>query len=150
MPINETCQVILFVCSGNTCRSPMAKALLQHKLSALGRENEFLVDSAAGGHPTYDSASVGAREAIKRLTGADLLADHKAKPSDATLINRANIVLTMSESLKTGLPVDKTWTLKEFAGERGDISDPFGGDLDTYLATAIEISSLLDKIIPKL
>jgi hypothetical protein len=43
-----------------------------------------------------------------------------------------------------------TYTLKEYVGDTGDIADPFGGDVNTYLKNAKEISDSVDKIIPKL
>jgi protein-tyrosine-phosphatase len=141
---------IIFVCGGNTCRSPMAKVILEKKLEELGQLEKFIIDSAAFGYPTYREASVNAREAIKELTGEYLLASHKAKKLTHDLVEQADLILVMETGMKSGLPKGKTWSLKEYAGGTGDISDPFGGNLTAYLKCAKEISIPLEKLIPKL
>ena len=141
---------ILFICGANTCRSPMAKVILEEKLKNTGKIDEFLIDSSAYGYPTYQGASTNAREAIKQLFGEDLLASHKAKKLTPPLVVKADLILVMEKSMKAGLPQDRTWTLKEYAGGTGDIADPFGGNIDTYLKCAEEISSFLETVLPKL
>jgi len=141
---------ILFICGGNTCRSPMAKVILEQKLKAVGRVDKFVIDSAAYDYPTSQGASINAREAIKELFGEDLLVSHKAKKLTPNLVEQADLILVMGEGMKEGLPPDKTWTLKEYSGGTGDVADPFGGTLETYLECAKELSSLLEKVLPKL
>ena len=141
---------ILLICGGNTCRSPMAKAILEQKLKESGRFDDFMVDSAAYGYPTYRGASTNAREAIKRLFGEDLLASHKAKKLTVELAEQADLILVMEKRIKRDLPQNRTWTLKEYAGVTGDVTDPIGGDVDTYLICAKEISKLLDKLLTRL
>lgn len=145
--VNRT---ILLVCGGNTCRSPMAKVILEQKLKAIEQLDKFEVDSAAYDGPTSPGASSNAREAIKKLFGQDLLASHKAKKLTPELLDAADVILVMGARMKKGLPQGKTWTLKEYAGGSGDVGDPFGGNLETYLNCAHEISSALEKIVTKL
>jgi len=141
---------ILFICGGNTCRSPMAKVILEQKLKEIGRFDEFIIDSAAFDYPTYQGASMNAREAIKRLFGEDLLVSHRAKKLTSDLVEQADLILVMGSRMKEDLPQDRTWTLKEYAGVTGDVADPFGDTLNAYLECAKEISSLLEKVLPKL
>ncbi|MBI2850678.1 MAG: low molecular weight protein arginine phosphatase [Chloroflexi bacterium] len=141
---------ILLVCGGNTCRSPMAKVIFEQKLEAIGKLDEFETDSAAYDGPTYQNATKEARQAMIALYGKDLLASHQAKKLTADLMQQADLILVMSDRMKKGLPAEKTYTLKEYAGETGSIADPFGGDVATYLKTAKEISNAADKMIPKL
>lgn len=141
---------ILLVCGGNTCRSPMAKVILEQKLKAQDKLGEFEIDSAACASPTYQIASKEARRAIKTLFGEDLLATHQAKKVTPNLIQWADLILVMTGQMKRPLPTGKTYTLKEFAGGSGDIADPFGRGQDTYLMTAKEISAAMDKLIPRL
>ena len=141
---------IMLICNGNTCRSPMAKVILEAKLKKAGKIDEFIIDSAAYGYPTYQGASSNAREAIKELFGEDLLVSHKAKKLTPDLVEQADLILVMGEGMKEGLPPDKTWTLKEYAGGIGDVADPLGGTLGPYLECAKEISSLLEKVLPNL
>jgi ribose 5-phosphate isomerase B len=141
---------ILIVCGGNTCRSPMAKTILEHKLKASGASRGFDIDSAAYNGPTYGGASTNAREAIKRMYGQDLLASHKAKKLTSELAEQADLILVMTARMKTGLPSGKTWTLKEYAGVPGDVDDPFGGDLGSYISCAQGIADAMDGIAARL
>ena len=147
---DSTSLKILLVCVGNTCRSPMAKVIMEQKLKAKGKLNEFEIDSAAYDSPTYQSATKQGRQAIMRLYGEDLLASHQSKKLTSSLFQQADLILVMTTRMKDGLPAEKTYTLKEYAGEAGSIADPFGGDVGTYMRVAKEISDTVDKIIPKL
>jgi protein-tyrosine-phosphatase len=128
----------------------MAKVILEEKLKNTGKIDEFMIDSSAYGYPTSQGVSPNAREAIKQLFGEDLLASHKAKKMMPGLAEQADLILVMGVGMKEGLPQNKTWTLKEYADETGDVADPFGGSLDIYLKCAKEISKLLEKVLPKL
>lgn len=142
--------MVLFVCGGNTCRSPMAKVILEQKVKAKENHEALKVDSAAYDHPTYHEASAHARGVIKKLFGDDLLAPHKSKKLSPDLVEQADLILVMAARMRRGLPQEKSWTLKEYAGGSGDIVDPFGSNLDTYLGCAEEISVALESILPKL
>ena len=150
MTIEQERKGILLVCSGNTCRSPMAKVILEQKLKERGQLDRFEIDSAAFGNPTYDVASEYARAAIKQIYGQDLLVTHKSKKLTDELTEQADIILAMTGAIKKGLQPEKSWTLKEYAGSSGDISDPHGGNLERYLECAREISDLMDRIVTKL
>jgi protein-tyrosine-phosphatase len=142
---------ILLVCGGNTCRSPMAKAILEEKLKDLGRSEEFEVDSAASSAVTTSlKASDESRVTMVVLYGKDLLASHESKGLNPELIEQADLILAMAPAMKEGLPAEKTFTLKEYAWETGTIADPFGSDRRLYLRTALEISRTLDRILLRL
>lgn len=143
-------KTILFVCSGNTCRSPMAKVILERKLKDMAKLGQFMAESAACDTPSSTKASPYAREAIKTLYGEDLLAAHKPKSLTPKIIEKADLILVMTSPMKHGLPTAKTYTLKEYGGGDDDIMDPFGGDLDCYLKCANELSDSLDKVIARL
>lgn len=143
-------KMILLVCGGNTCRSPMAKVILEQKLKERGQLDRFAIDSAAFGPPTDDVVSENARAAIKKIYGQDLLVSHKSKKGTPDLKEQADLILAMTGLIKNGLPKGKSWTLKEYAGGSGDISDPFGKNLEGYLEYAYEISGLMDIIVEKL
>jgi len=141
---------VLFVCGGNTCRSPLAKVILEQKLKARGQLNRFQVDSAAYDGPTHQWASINARRAVRILYGDDLLASHTAKRLTPDMIEQADLILVMEARMKSGLPPEKTWTLKEYGGGSGDVPDLFGDDLNGYLDCAHEISSALEDTLCKL
>jgi protein-tyrosine-phosphatase len=141
---------VLFVCGGNTCRSPLAKVILEQKLKARGELERFQVGSAAYDGPTHQWASINARRAVRTLYGDDLLASHTARRLTPDMIEQADLILVMEARMKSGLPPEKTWTLREYGGGSGDIPDLFGDSLDVYLDCAHDISSALEDILSKL
>jgi len=92
------------------------------------------------------AASPHAVEAMKQRK-IDLTR-HKSQILSEDLLNWADLVLTMTESHKSAITnsKNKIHTLGEYASIKKSISDPFGGDLDTYLSCAKEIYELLEKI----
>ena len=140
---------ILFVCTGNTCRSAMAAAIMD-KL-AQKRRLDIRIESAGIFASSGESASKNAIEALKKY---DIdLSYHRSKPVTDDLIKQCDLILTMTTSHKQVLePVagDKTFTLSEYVGAAGDISDPYGGNLEIYEKTAGELYELLNTLADKL
>lgn len=132
---------ILFVCTGNTCRSPMAAAIM-NKI-AVDNDLDVRIESA-GIFAEEGGASENAKKAMLKY-GIDL-SEHRTQPVSEELISKCDIILTMTEGQKQllrPLAEDKVFTLKEFAGGSGDISDPYGGGLEEYEETAEEIYDAL-------
>lgn len=138
------------MCEGNTCRSPIAKVLLEQKLREREQLDRFVIDSAGSNATNDDDATKNARAAIKKIYGQDLLATHKSKKLTDELTEQADLILAMTGVIKDGLPQGKSWTLKEYAGSSGDVSDPLGKSLESYLECADEISDLMDRVVEKL
>ena len=135
---------ILFVCGGNTCRSPMTKVIFEQIHSKEIAAGEIKTDSAAYDWPSNHEASIGARHAIKNLFGRDLLQGHVPKKLTKGLIEWADTILVMKGHMKKGMPPTKTKTLREYAGETGDIPDPWRQSDGVYLQCAKEIKRLLE------
>ena len=140
---------ILFVCTGNTCRSAMAAAIMDK----IAREKNLDVRIESAGIFAGDGApaSENAAEALKDY-GIDL-SYHRSKPVTRELIGQCDLILTMTDGHKNALKKaadGKIFTLAEYAGEDKDISDPFGGDLETYKKCAGEIYGLLEKAAERL
>lgn len=139
---------VLFVCTGNTCRSPMAEALLRHH----GR-GSFEAKSAGVFANPGSGASLYAKDA---LAEKGIQAEHVSQQITEKLIEWADMVLTMTESHKQLVighyPVagNKVYTFYEFVeGTRKDISDPFGGSLAIYQSTLVEMEKLVQTLLEK-
>jgi protein-tyrosine-phosphatase len=146
--------VILFVCTGNTCRSPMAEAALRELLKKQ-RPVQFQVMSAGTGATTGFPATMYAAEVV-RMWNADL-SHHQSQQLRRSLIERADLIFGMTpEHVKEILRLapeakDKTYLFKNFPDSniRGEgVEDPIGQGLDRYNETFLEIGEYLGKYLP--
>ena len=141
---------ILFVCTGNTCRSPMAEAILKSKNLKNIEVKSAGVFAAIGNGPSANARKAWEENAIQH--------DHQSKPVTKELVDWATLIFTMTASHKNALIGNfpdagrKTFTLKEFAGEtmNHDVNDPYGGNLDIYRATYKELEGFIDRVIEKI
>ena len=141
---------ILFICTGNTCRSPMAEAILKHK------STNFNVKSAG----TFAGQGADANpNTVQVLQENNIQITHRSQQVTEDLLGWAHVVLTMTRSHKEQLlhqfpsKEDKIYTIMEYVNEgkksesRIDIIDPFGGSIDTYRQTYVELEQLIKKLI---
>jgi len=149
---------IVLVCTGNTCRSPMAEVMLNKKLSVRfasrfqnGRFVPIIARSAGVAAAPGSPASSGAIAAMSSM-GLDLT-EHQSQFTQPSLLERADLILTMTsnhrQSLLSRWPhlAGKTFGL---APEQMDVSDPFGGLVEVYQACAKKIDQFLDTWVDKL
>jgi len=141
---------VLFVCTGNTCRSPMAEGLL--RLATAGR-GDFHVSSAG---IAASKGSPASRETLQILKKRGASLDgFKSRPVSEALLKASSHVFAMTEghlaALEARFPqhADKFFLVREFAGvpeQRGatDVPDPIGMGLAAYE----EVAKILDAAIP--
>lgn len=132
---------VLFVCTANTCRSPMAAALLRHALAAEPEPLKSLPVISAGvsamaGYP----AAANAVHALKKV--GVTLAEHRSQRVTQPMLNEALAVFCMTESHRAMLELDfdplpqHLHLMRELmGGSDADIPDPFGMNLSAYEAS---------------
>lgn len=129
---------ILFVCTGNTCRSPMAEGYLRSK--ELDGITVFSRGLACDGSPV----SLNSKTAMAEV-GIDI-SNHISKQITDSDINKADKIICLSSShraalLSVGVPQEKLYILGK------GISDPFGGDITVYRRCRDEIFEAIDALI---
>lgn len=138
---------IVFVCTGNTCRSPMAEIILKQKLKLAGK-TDVLVTSAGLSAEKGGKISKNSAKALKELGYKSY--SFKSKPLTAQMLGRADLVLCMTKSHKDWLHgYENVFTISEYTG-LSDVPDPYGGDLSLYIKTSHHIVDACDIILEKI
>ena len=141
---------VYFICTGNTCRSPMAEAIFQSE------NKEGMYVRSAGIYAMEDGdISMNTKQVIQEA-GIDYT--HFSRPISEDDVRWADLVLTMTSAHKQMVmqaypfAADKIFTLKEYVRPYGshDVSDPFGGDIHMYRQTFSELASLMKDLHEKL
>jgi len=143
---------ILFVCTGNTCRSPLAEGFLKKllaKSSSSGMEiGSAGLDALPGSSASFHSVQVALKNSVS-------LEEHQARLVTAELIEQADLILVMEAGHRSHLvdrypqASDKIYLLRHFARygsqERG-IPDPYGGNLEAYRFCFEDIKECVESL----
>lgn len=148
---------ILFVCTGNLCRSPMAAALLKRKLDPAFRRRVRIV--SAGTHALEGLPATLQAKAAAQNFDVDL-SYHSSQPITPWLIGHSDLILAMEpEHIEIITLLDptaepRTFLMKEFgladqsAGSAEVIQDPISGDESVYMQVYRELDEEIDRILP--
>ncbi|MEA2080143.1 MAG: low molecular weight protein arginine phosphatase [Pseudomonadota bacterium] len=139
---------ILFVCSANQCRSPMAHVLFEAFFVGKGVREEWRVESAGIWAYEGSRATANAQKAMAER-GLDLT-QHLSQPADSVLLKQFDLTLVMEQRHKTVLQeqnpqlVDRIYLMREIAGQEANFADPVGGSLERYSAAADELEKIIE------
>jgi protein-tyrosine phosphatase len=143
---------VLFVCTGNTCRSPMAEQIFNE------RAKDPSVHASSAG---LDAKAVSpiSPQAVDALTSLGFHpTEHSSSPVSTEAVEEADVILTFTQDQKNELgdrfpaAIEKLFTISEYAnGEQGqDVLDPYGKSDEVYRKTAETIDSLVKVIVSSL
>lgn len=145
---------IVFVCTGNICRSPMAEGILKKRLHEMNRDD--MVISSMGIHGIQGHSASDYALEICQDEGIDL-SEHRSRPLIPDELVKSDLVLTMevlhNEFIYSFFPriKDKTFLLAswpEAGSNKNNIQDPIGSSLKKYRKAFKEINSHIARILP--
>jgi protein-tyrosine-phosphatase len=145
---------VVFVCTGNTCRSPLAAALLRRHLREAGRRD---IEVQSAGTGAWEGAPASEGSYLVSLENDIDLSHHRAQMLSRELVEAADLILAMGRSHLARVRElgggGRAHLLAEFAGlpfGEAEIGDPYGGDLDEYRETFRLLAAMMPVVTARL
>lgn len=133
---------VLFVCTGNTCRSPMAAAIFNHLYND-GTRHALSAGLAAYGDPISENAKVVLMERGVLPTPENDYPSHISRRLDTDMLEKADLIVGLTSSHAMSIMMAYPAYASKIAVMPHDISDPYGGSTDDYRRTLNDIEESL-------